>query len=126
MEVRADIEAMYRAGKVEFPAYAEKLSEVASTVVEQTPVWSREAAKAQSPAALVKAVELNDKVSKLLVYAVQTWNDAAETVVAITDDFVETDERAAAEAAALQRQYPEIAGPFEPVEVPQMPEGRAQ
>ncbi|WP_379139370.1 hypothetical protein [Nocardioides luteus] len=118
MEIRADIEAMYRAGKIEFPAYAGRLSEVATTVAAQTPVWASEAAKAQSPPALTKAIELNDRITQLLTYAVQTWNDAAETVVAITDDFVATDEQAAVEAASLQRECPELARPFEPVAIP--------
>lgn len=87
MTVKADLNAMYRAGKQEFPAHARRLGERAAAMSDATGTWQTAAVMAESPPGLVDAIDLNVQVHHLLRRAVMTWNDAGQTIVSITDGF---------------------------------------
>lgn len=116
MTVRADLDAMYRAGKHEFPAHANRLGELAGAMSEATGTWRTAAVLAESPSGLVDAIDLNVQVHHLLRQAVMTWNDAGQTVVSITNGYVEADEQAEAVARRLEDGLG--TKPFQPAPVP--------
>lgn len=114
--IRADLDAMYRAGKQEFPAHANRLGGLAGAMSEATSTWQTAAVMAESPAGLVDAIDLNIQVHHLLRQAVMTWNDAGQTIVSITDGYVEADKQA--EAAARRLEDGLGTKPFQPAPVP--------
>lgn len=96
--VSAQLETLYRAGKKTFPDRAEALAEALQTIGEVHAAWYAPTIRAGEPDALRKAREINEEVYHLLHRAVLTWQDVALALVAIANDFRDTD-AAAAEAA---------------------------
>lgn len=98
--VKAQLELLYRAGKVTFPQRAEAFATALEQIGEIHDQWYSPTIRAGSPTALVKAREINATVYNRLRRAVLSWQDMSFAVVAIADDFKDNDERASEAANA--------------------------
>ena len=92
--LKAQLSLLYRAGKQTFPERAATLAQTLETIGEVRSAWSEPTVRAGSPAALTQAMAVNASVYQLLRRAVLSWQDAAQALVAIADDLVETDAQA--------------------------------
>ncbi|WP_109506095.1 hypothetical protein [Nocardioides speluncae] len=99
--LKADLKDMYRAGKVTFPEFAGELASTVEQLGDASDAWQAQAFAAGSPTSLTRAVAINDDAYRLLRRAVLSWHAAATAIVAVADDYVATDERAAAAADSI-------------------------
>lgn len=116
--IRTQLDLLYRAGKVSFPARAQTLADAAEVIGAVHDSWSAPTVRAGSPPALVKAMEINESVHQLLRRAVLTWQDAAHALVFIADELVAADDSARDVANRQRFRLDDRAMPAMPVPAP--------
>lgn len=102
MDLKAQLEHIYRAGFDTFPEYAGQLAATANVLATSTAAWEGQSWSAGDPRSLTLAVKVNQEAHELLWRAIATWNDAATALVAIADDYVSTDDGVAGWADQLR------------------------
>ncbi|WP_340541090.1 hypothetical protein [Nocardioides sp. GXZ039] len=93
-EIYADIEALYRVGRITMPDQAEALSGAASRLSAAIDTMNSRAAQLGDPAITQNAMAVCSRVNNALVQAVSTMNDVAAGLVYVADDFVARDQTA--------------------------------
>jgi hypothetical protein len=108
--VSSDMEAMYRAGRVEIPAEAEHISTISWDLYDVIDTLNVQSAYAGDPEILVDMLTVGGDLYDVLGSAIKSLNNCAEAVIATADDFRRTDDDAARDYAnmngALKGQQP--------------------
>jgi len=113
--IKAEVEALYRAGKELIPEKAQIVADTAGTLSDSLGAWQGQAFGAGNPHSLTVAMAMNEELYTLMRRAVQLLNDMSIALVAVADRFIHTDDQAAAAAQQLQALVQE---PLTTVEVP--------
>lgn len=111
--VELDIEALLRAGYQYLPDKAEILSAAAADLASCTAVLNTQSAKASDPPSMVDLLGINDILFEAVRRCVLTMNDAAQGLVAVVQDFVETDDIARERFSGMQTRLPALTAPHE-------------
>lgn len=120
-EIQLRLEALYRAGRVEFPDKAGDISAAANRLAAATDRLNGLSAQVGDCAALVHALSVCYDVHTALGRAVTTLNDSAVGLVHIADDFAETDAQAQQAFGQINRALRDGPRPWQ-AEVPSMPD----
>lgn len=94
-EIRLRLEALYRAGRDEFPDKAADVSRAAADLRDATETLNGRSAQVGDPATLTRALKICFDSQTGLARVVRTLNECAVGLVYIADTFAATDERAA-------------------------------
>lgn len=122
-QIKLDLEALYRAGKVDFPDKAEELSGYATVLGHQMDEAGTQAAKAADVTSLIfdDLAATSYLLHEALRRAVVTMNDCASGCIEVANMFAHTDEQAADAQSALARELPGIAGTGGAPQAPEPP-----
>ncbi|PVG84269.1 hypothetical protein DDE18_01145 [Nocardioides gansuensis] len=93
-EIQARLEALYRAGRLEFPDKASDVKAAADRLEAATDRLNGLSAQVGDAAVLVDALQVCYDVHLALSRTVQTLNDCAAGLIHIADDFARTDDQA--------------------------------
>lgn len=93
-EIKADLEAMYKAGRHVLPERAKKLAEVAGQMSGTIDTANSRSAQMGDHPVLLDVLDMAIDCQAGVVRAVQALNNLAGGVVAIADDFVDRDDYA--------------------------------
>lgn len=114
MGFETDIERMYRAGRLDMPAAAERLRGVVDHLRGHIGSFDVQSALAGDPQIMRTMLQVAADVHGVLVKSVDTTYDAALAVIATADDFVATDEQARADYATMDDRVREAPAPVPP------------
>lgn len=90
-EIRSDLTALYRAGRVDFPDRAEAVGTVASRLGELIGTLNERAAQLGDPTVTQHVLATCADIDNALIRTVTTLNDCAVGLVHVADDFVARD-----------------------------------
>lgn len=109
MSIKADLQALYTAGRRDFPAQALLVSTQCTTLRGTIDTLDIVAAHEGDSKVLTHALSILDDVHDALRQSVQTLNDCAEGLISIADDYAHTDNETKQAFRQLQDQLPDQA-----------------
>lgn len=109
--VETNLERMYRAGKIEIPEFADFVSRASSDFYAALQVFDQQAALAGDPAFLRSMLEIGGVTYTSFRNAVGTLNNCATAVLLSADHYVQTDDGAQADLAAMDAGLRDLAVP---------------
>ncbi|CAM3285212.1 hypothetical protein NODU109028_09250 [Nocardioides dubius] len=99
--VETNLERMYRAGKIEIPEFADFVSRASNDFYAALQVFDEQAALAGDPGFLRSMLEIGGVTYTSFRNAVTTLNNCATAVLLSADHYVQTDDGARADLAAM-------------------------
>jgi hypothetical protein len=97
VSIKSPIEAMYVAGKQDIPAEAELVSGIANRLYDHLQSLDVQAARAGDPAIMRSMLSIGGQVYDVMRGTVVSLDHCASSIIKTADDFVATDEDAAAD-----------------------------
>lgn len=121
--MQTPIERMYHAAKVDIPAEAAHLMRIANHLQSCISIMDAQSARAGEPAVLTSMLHVGGDMHSVLSRAVTTMDNCSVALLITADDFVKTDDRAAADYAAMSTHLQNAPTPTHtPDELPANPE----
>lgn len=109
--VETNLERMYRAGKIEIPEFADFVSRASSDFYASLQVFDQQAALAGDPGFLRSMLEIGGVTYTSFRHAVTTLNNCATAVLLSADHYVQTDDGARADLAAMDSSLRDLDAP---------------
>lgn len=111
-EIRADLEAMYTAGRKALPSRAKALAGVAQRMSDTIATANSRAAQMGDHTVLIDVLDMAVDCQAGVARSVETLNNLARGVVAIADDFVERDDYARSVFHSMSDEVPRTQDPI--------------
>jgi len=94
-EVRAPLEAMYRAGKLDIPAEADLVSTISDRLYDALHSFDGQSALAGDPKVMTSMLRIGGEVYEVMRDTLRSLDHCAAAIIATADDFVAHDQQAA-------------------------------